>query len=93
MYTALHLTPPDKRELRLDLEHSPIAPLLLAQWSKDNVLVPQLPMDDPRREQLLSVRLLDLAALEPPFDPVPSRLPAIKQQHDRCRWVVVFIRP
>jgi hypothetical protein len=87
MHTILYLSPPDKRELRL--EYSPISPLLLAQWAKDNLLVPQLPPGDPRRERLLSVRLLDLDALTPPFDPVPSCSADIKAQHDGCRWVLI----
>jgi hypothetical protein len=65
----------------------------MAQWAKDNVLVPQLPQGDPMRERLLSVHLVDLAALVPPFDPVPSRSAGVKLQHDSCRWVFLDYDP
>lgn len=73
-------TPAEGRELHLD--YSPVAPLLLAQYAKDHVLVPQLSRDDPRRASLSSVCLVDLDQLDPPFDLLTSYAPHAKAQHD-----------
>lgn len=83
-----NLLPPTPGPRELQLDYSPVTPLLLAQWAKDNVLVPRLSASDPRRARVSAVYLVDPRIIVPPFDPLAACSPDVKAQHATYMWVI-----